>query len=90
MPLDNLWLLGWDSDEDWYTDIDSKEIITADGDIKTNDYGMIEVSSNETVYAESTPDDLISTCELARKDGYDCCVCKLERDANDNIVVYRI
>lgn len=90
MPLDHLWLLGWDSDEDWYADIDSQDIITADGDIKTNDRGMIEISNTETVYAESTPDDLISTCELARKEGYDCCVCKLEKDTDGNIVVYRI
>lgn len=90
MPLDHLWLLGWDSDEDWYADIDSQDIITADGDVKTNDRGMIEISNTETVYAESTPDDLISTCELARKEGYDCCVCKLEKDTDGNIVVYRI
>lgn len=80
MGLEEVWLLGWDNRTDWFmTDIDSCDILTDKGNVKKCEYGfMIQVSRHECAYVGHEQNDCQSYCDDAIKEGYDCCVCRIE------------
>jgi hypothetical protein len=85
--LDNQSLLGWDNDTDWfdhYTDGD--EIITPKNNIKKNKWGLIQVGS-VGLYVGEKQSDVQSYSDSGNQEGYDCTVCKLERDSDDEWIV---
>lgn len=91
MCLDEIWLLGWDNRHDWFTtDIDSCDIMTPKGNIKKCQYGfMIQTSRHESAYVGNTQANCQSYCDDANREGYDCCVCRLEK-VNDEWLVYKV
>ena len=85
--LENQSLLGWDNDTDWfdhYTDGD--EIITPKNNIKKNKWGLIHIGSIG-LYVGETQSDVQSYSDDGNKEGYDCTVCRLEKDSNDDWIV---
>ena len=91
MYLDELWLLGWDNHTDWYTEIDSQDIMTPKGNVKKCEYNcMIQVNSHEAAYVSNTLDGCQSYCEDAIDEGYDCCICRLEKDDVGAIRIYKV
>ena len=90
MYLDELWLLGWDNDTDWFCDIDSQDIMTAKGNVKKHEWGMIHVNRHETAYVGTDLEDVEDCCQSAIKEGYDCCICRLEKDPENNIRIFRV
>lgn len=89
--LDELWLLGWDSNTDWFTEIDAQDIITPKGNVKKCQYGfMIQVNRHESVYVGHEQKNCQSYCDDAIKEGYECCVCRIEKDANGDLVIYKV
>jgi hypothetical protein len=79
-PLDELWLLGWDSRTDWFTaEIDSQDIMTPEGNLKECRYGsLIETSKHECAYVGHEQSDCQEYCDSAIKEGYECAVCRVE------------
>lgn len=90
MYLDELWLLGWDNNTDWFCDIDSQDIMTPTGRVKKHEFGIIHTSSHEAAYVGFEQKDCQSYCDDAIKEGYDCCICRLEKDDVGAIRVYKV
>lgn len=92
MYLEQVWLLGWDNDTDWYTsDIDAQDIMTPSGKVKQCKYGsMIAVSRHETAYVGHTIENCKSACDGGIKEGYDCCILRLETDSEGDVKVYKV
>ena len=91
MCLDEIWLLGWDNRTDWFdTDIDSCDILTENGNVKKNQFGLIFVDRHTAAYVGETQHDCQSHCDSANREGYDCCVCRIEKDETGDLVVYKI
>ena len=86
--LDECVLLGWSCRDDWYsTDYMGYEITTPRNNIKKNNQGTIWMSSMESVSVGETFEDCKETCELANREGYECRICKLEKDEFNNWLV---
>lgn len=87
--LDNQKLLGWDCKTDWFDcDTYGDEILTPKNRIKRTGYCWIEVSKWVGVYVGRTVDDIKLYSDNGNKEGYNCTICKLEKNAdNDWIVV---
>lgn len=90
MYLDELWLLGWDNDTDWFCDIDSQDIMTKTGRVKKHEWGMIHVNRHETAYVGTDLEDVEDYCQSAIDEGYDCCICRLEKDPENNIRIFKV
>ena len=90
MYLDELWLLGWDSNTDWFCDINSQDIMTPSGRVKKNKFGIIHASSHEAAYVGFEQKNCQYHCDDAIKEGYDCCICRLEKDDVGAIRVYKV
>lgn len=90
MYLDELWLLGWDNNTDWFCDIDSQDIMTPTGRVKKNEFGLIHTSRHEAAYVGFEQKDCQSYCDDAIKEGYNCCICRLEKDDAGAIRVYKV
>lgn len=90
MYLDELWLLGWDNNTDWFTDIDSQDILTEKGNVRKNEYGLIHTSRHEAAYVGNEVDEVKRYCESAIKEGYNCCICRLEKDDVGAVRVYLV
>ena len=90
-PLDELWLLGWDNNTDWFTtDIDAQDIMTKAGNVKKCQYGfMIQTSRHECAYVGHEQNDCQSHCDSAIREGYECAVCRLEKKDGE-WVVYKV
>lgn len=85
--LDEQTLLGWDNDTDWfdnYTDGDS--IITPKNNIKKNKWGLIQIGEIG-LYVGEKQSDVQSYSDSGNREGYDCTVCRLEKDSNDEWIV---
>lgn len=91
MYLEDIWLLGWNNRTDWFTgDIDACDIMTEDGDVKQCKFGLlIDVDEYESAYVGNTREDCQSYCDSANREGYDCCVCRIEKDENGDWLVYK-
>ena len=84
--LEEAYLLGWNNNEDWFdTGIDSRDIMTPAGDVKKNHWGLIDVDSHSSAYVGETFEDCADYANDARKEGYECTVCRLEKDDEGNI-----
>ena len=83
--LDECCLLGWNGREDYYcTDYYGDDIITPKGNIKKNDRGLIWTSTHTSVYVGETFEDCEDQAKWGNREGLECVVCRLEKDADDN------
>jgi hypothetical protein len=85
--LENQSLLGWDNDTDWfdhYTDGDG--IITPSGRIKRNKWGLIQIGE-VGVYVGENQSDVQSYSDSGNREGYDCTVCKIEKNSDGDWIV---
>ena len=92
MCLDELWLLGWDNKYDWYADdIDSQDLLTPTGRLKKTDgVCCIQIDRWVGCYVDDNQKWMAETCQSAIDEGYDCCLCRLEKDAEGAIRVYKV
>lgn len=88
--LEDNYLLGWNNMYDWYDcDTVGDEIIETDGSIKQNEFGLIEINRWTMLYASDKRglSDLQSHCKGGNKEGYNCTLCKLEKDSDGDWIV---
>ena len=82
--LSECWLLGWNNNYDWFDcDTCGDDIITPSGQIKKNEYGLIEIDRWTSVYVGTEIKDCKSYSDDGNKEGYDCTVCRLEKNGDD-------
>lgn len=85
--LENQTLLGWDNDTDWFDHSTyGDEIITSTGSIKRNEHGLIFIG-NVGVYVGESQSDVQSYSDDGNEEGYNCIVCKIEKDSEGNWIV---
>lgn len=86
--LEEVYLLGWDHNTDWFaTDIDSRDIMTPKGNIKKNRSGFLEIDSHTSIYVGEMSKDLFEHAKSAINEGYECTVCRLEKDEDGDWVL---
>jgi hypothetical protein len=84
--LPEVYLLGWDNNEDWYTvDIDGSDIMTPTGNVKKNYWGLIDITKMISAYVGETAEECTDYADGAKDEGYDCTICRLEKDNEGNI-----
>lgn len=83
--LSDCQLLGWNNKEDWFSnDTYGFEILTQTGRVKKNKYGLLlDIDRWVSVYVSDEQKTLESYCDDGNREGYDCVVCKLEKDVDD-------
>ena len=83
--LSDCWLLGWNNKYDWFDcDTCGDEIITPTGRIKKCKYGLlIDIDRWVSVYVGNEISDCQSYCDDGNKEGYNCTICKLEKNGDD-------
>ena len=81
--------LGWNGLYDWYDcDTIGDDIINTDGSIKENDWGLLEIARWVSIYvSEDDVADLKDRADGGNSEGYNCTVCKIEKDGDDNWIV---
>lgn len=85
--LEHQSLLGWDNETDWYDHYtDGWDIITPTGRIKRNKHGIIFVG-DVGVYVGESQSDIQSYSDDGNKEGYNCTVCKIEKDSDGEWIV---
>ena len=90
--LDDQYLLGWNSNYDWFdTETVGDEIINTDGTIKQNEYGLIEIDRWTSVYVGSERSLSLSTlkdhCKGGNEEDINCTVCKIEKNTDGEWIV---
>lgn len=82
--LGDSFLLGWSNNYDWFDDNTQGYEILTDNQVQKNKYGIfIEVNDDVSVYVGETLEDCKGYCDSGNQEGYDCTVCKLEKDNDD-------
>ena len=83
--LSDCQLLGWNNKYDWFdNDTCGFEILTKTGRVKKNKYGLLlDIDRWVSVYVSDEISPLVSHCDSGNNEGYDCVICKLEKDGND-------
>jgi hypothetical protein len=84
--LEDCFLLGWNDKYDWFDcDTCGWEILTKTGRVKKNKYGLLlDIDRWVSVYVTDVDDtNYRSYCDDGNREGYDCTVCKLEKDGDD-------
>jgi hypothetical protein len=82
--LSDCWLLGWNNKYDWFDcDTCGDEILTSTGRVKKNKYGLIDIDRWVSVYVSDTEEWCRECSNDGNKEGYDCTVCKLEKNGDD-------
>lgn len=83
MTLEDAFLLGWNNKYDWFdADTCGDEILTKTGRVKRNQYGLIDIDRWVSVYVGENQSDVQSYADDGNKEGYDCTVCKLEKNSD--------
>jgi hypothetical protein len=87
--LEDNYLLGWNNKYDWYdTDTCGYEIMTPKGNIKKCKYSLlIDIDRWVSVYVGTEVKDCIDYCKGGNEEGYNCTVCKLEKDSDGEWIV---
>lgn len=87
--LEDNYLLGWSNKYDWYDcDTTGDEIMTPKGNIKKCKYSLlIDIDRWVSVYVGTEIKDCLDYCKGGNEEGYDCTVCKLEKDSDGEWIV---
>ena len=86
--LDDQTLLGWDNDTDWFDHYTSgDDLITPTGRIKRNKWGLIFFDNIGVYVSDELTSEIKDTCDSGNKEGYNCTVCKIEKDSDGEWIV---
>ena len=86
--LEDQYLLGWNNKYDWFDcDTCGDEILTPTGRVKKNEFGLIDINRWVSVYVGETKTYVQSHSDSGNKEGYNCTICKLEKDSDGEWIV---
>lgn len=87
--LSDCQLLGWNDKYDWFDDDTfGFEILTKTGRVKKNKFGLLlDIDRWVSVYVSDEQKTLESYCDDGNREGYDCVICKLEKDIDDYKII---
>ena len=90
--LSDQFLLGWNNKYDWFDcDTCGDEIITPKNRIKRNKINLlIDIDRWVSIYVSDDEANLKDYSDDGNKEGYDCTVCKLEKDSDGEWIVVPI
>ena len=81
-------LLGWNNKYDWFDcDTCGDEITTPANRLKRTDYCCIDIDRWVSVYVGETVDEIKSYSDDGNDEGYNCTVCKLEKNSENEWIV---
>ena len=82
--LEDCLLLGWNNKYDWFDcETCGDEILTPTGKVMKNKFGLIEIDRWVSVYVGEEQSSVQSYSDDGNKEGYDCTVCRLEKNGDD-------
>jgi hypothetical protein len=85
--LEESCLLGWNNKYDWFDcETGGDEILTPAGGVQKNEWGLITINNDVTVYVGETESECKDYSDRGNREGYDCTVCKIEQ-VNDELVL---
>ena len=86
--LEDQYLLGWNNNYDWF-DCESigDDLIESDGSVKQNEWGLIDIDRWTSVYVGETQSDVQDHSDSGNREGYNCTVCRLEKDSEGEWIV---
>jgi hypothetical protein len=88
--LTDNYLLGWNNLHDWFdTDTIGSDIIETDG-IKQNEFGSVDITRWVSIYTSDSVSGLIDHTSSANLEGYDCTICRIEKDAYGNWIINKV
>ena len=86
--LEECFLLGWDCKYDWFDgDTCGDEILTPTGRVKKNKWNLIDINNDVAVYVGETVDGCKDYADSGNREGYNCTVCKVEKDGDDWMLI---
>jgi hypothetical protein len=86
--LEDQYLIGWDNDTDWYTEVDGSDLLTPTGRLKKRSGCCIDVDRWISCYVDPDLNWMRKTCEDSKREGYDdCIVCRLEKNTDKELIV---
>ena len=86
--LEDQYLIGWDNDTDWYTEVDGSDLLTPTGRLKkTNGVCCIDVDRWISCYVDDDLKWMTETCKSSQDEGYDCIFCRLEKNTDKELIV---
>lgn len=86
--LEECHLLGWDCKYDWFdSDTCGWEILTPTGRVKKNKWNLIDINKDVVVYVGETVDGCKDYADSGNREGYDCTICKVEKDGDDWMLI---
>ena len=77
--LDNVFVLGWDNDTDWFDYDTGDELLTKNNNLKRHPHGLVHVGE-VGLYIEENQKNIEDYAESARREGYDFTTCELFKD----------
>lgn len=91
MLLEEAFLLGWNNKYDWFDcDTCGDEILTPTSRVKKNEWGLIHIDRWVAVYVGHDQSEVQDHCDSGNKEGYNCTVCKLEKNSDGDWTVVAI
>lgn len=77
--LDNVFVLGWNNDEDWFGYENGDDLLTKNNNLKRHSNGLVFVGETG-LYIEENQDHIEDYAKSARDEGYDCVTCEIFKD----------
>lgn len=87
--LEDQYLLGWNNEYDWFDcDTCGGEILTPTGRVKKCKCGLlIDIDRWVAVYVGNEQKDCQDYSDMGNREGYNCTVCRLEKNSDNDWIV---
>ncbi len=85
--LEDQLLIGWNIRSDWYTKVEGFDLLTPTGRLKKRNGCCINTDSCISCYVDDDLNWMTKVCESSKREGYNCIVCRLEKNTDNEIIV---
>ena len=85
--LEDQLLVGWDNKYDWYTEVDGCDLLTSTGRLRKREGCCVNIDRWVGAYVDPDLKWMTGLCESPKDEGYDCIVCRLEKNIDNELIV---
>jgi hypothetical protein len=85
--LEDQLLVGWDNKYDWYTEVDGCDILTSTGRLRKRSGCCVDVDRWISCYVDPDLNWMKKTCKDSQDEGYDCILCRIEKNTDNELIV---